>query len=98
MALLFVIFAQKRKLTKTCFIESNQAISGATVDELGAMVTNLPPEKFKDLNAADLERNIAAIKDDIKMSASKKQRKRKKAVMKLLGEKVCKTVKDRGQI
>ena len=75
-------------MTKKCYGDENVVINSAAVDELGSMVIDLPPGKFEDVSAVDLERNIEDIKNGMKKDRKKKRRRSKQAVMKRLGEKV----------
>ena len=68
-------------------MDSDVAIDSTAVDNLGAMVTDLSPEKFEEVDAADLERNLEAIKTDM-ASASVKENSQRYAVIQKLGTKV----------
>ncbi|XP_053380417.1 uncharacterized protein LOC123563181 [Mercenaria mercenaria] len=71
-------------IMKQCYKDSS-TISPDDVKNLGGLVTDLPLDKFDQINAADLETNIKSIKNDLK--AAKKQRG-KKAVVKKLAKKM----------
>lgn len=64
------------------------AMTADVVSNLGALVTDLPVEKFDQISSADLESNLDSIKKGLKEAKRKRGKAKKRAVMGKLAKKV----------
>lgn len=77
-------FEQMKYIMKKCY--EGTVMSPDAVSKLGGLVMELPIEKFEEISAEDLGKNIQQIKKDLKSSFKKKG---KKSAVRKLAKKVC---------